>query len=139
MIRRLLILVALAAILGAAVGAGPVLAAKGGKGKGNGGGNGGNGTTAMLWIEPDTQPFPPYGYGFTVQGSGFNASSTVHVSLVNNGSCCLTFNAESNSSGEISFPWTTGPAGTYTFSAYQDRKGNKWSIYARVDVIVAER
>ena len=135
MIRRILILVALAAILGAAVGAGPVLAAKGGKGKGNGGGNG---TTAMLWVEPDTQPFPPYGYGFTVQGSGFNANSIVHVSFTND-NCCLTFNAESNSSGEISFPWRTGNTGTYTFSAYQDRKGHKWSIYARVDVIVSNR
>ena len=131
-------------LLVAALSVSTVLAAPGGNGKGkgnaggNGGGNGGaNEQTAELWTEPGN-PYPAYGFQFVVRGSGFNPDSTVNASFSSNGSCCLTFNVSADGNGEISFPWTTGAPGTYTFHAYQDLKGRNWSIWAEVKVEVTD-
>ena len=107
-------------------------------GNGNGNGHGRDKGSATLWTEP-ANPYPAYGFDFMVRGSGFNPDSTVHASFSSNGSCCLTFNVSANSNGEISFPWTTGAPGTYTFHAYQDMKGHKWSIWAEVKVEVTDQ
>lgn len=137
MLPRIFVIVAVVVILGAALGAGSVLAAKGGtKGKPEGNDNGHR--TATLWTEPAINPYPAHGFDFTVRGSGFNPDSTVHVSFGSTG-CCLAFSVGADSDGEIGFSWTTAAPATYTFRAYQDLKGHKWSVYAETHVEVTEQ
>jgi len=120
-----LALVALAAILLSAVAlAGDADAAKGGKG---GGAN--NGSTATVWLEPAASTYPAYGYQFEVRGSGFNPNSAVYISLTPNG---FTSNVGADNNGNIAFSWSTGAPGTYTFAAYQDFQGHRYTVNASV-------
>ena len=119
---------ALAALLFAALATGPALA-----GKGTGNGNG-NHSSAVLWTEPHN-PYPAYGFEVDIMGSGFSPNSVVYVSQSPNGAA---YSVLADGEGDIWFAWTTGAPGTFTFSAYQDLKGNHWSTYASVTVEVVE-
>ena len=55
---------------------------------------------------------------FSVSGSGYPSNGMVGISIATPG-CCLSFNVAANSSGSISFSYTTGSAGTYVLKAYK--------------------
>ncbi len=134
MIPRILMILALAAILGFALGSGTVLAAKGGNGKGKGNvGNGGN-YTATLAVSPD----PVIAGGdLTITGSGFKPDQWIYFSTT----CYGSFNVAVDSAGATSFtrPAPIGAA-TCTFDAYQNGgKGkNKFSLMATLTFQVVE-
>ena len=112
---RIFAILVVVAILGATLGAGSALAAKGGiAGKPGGGGNGGNGTTATLTVSPN----PVIAGGdLTVTGSGFKPDQWIYFSTT----CYGSFNVAVDSAGNTSFtrPAPIGP-GRCTFDAYQN-------------------
>ncbi len=133
---RISALVAVVAIVGAVVGAGPVLAAKGGNGGGKGNGNGGKGDTyaATLAVSPD----PVIAGGdLTITGSGFKPDQWIYFSTT----CYGSFNVAVDSAGDTSFtrPAPIGAA-TCTFDAYQSGgKGkHKFSLMATLTFQVVE-
>lgn len=103
--------------------------------RGDKGGNP-NKSSAILWVEPSLASYPAYGYQLTILGSGFNPNSVVQISQTPNGAIS---NVLADSDGNITFSWSTGAPGTYTFSTYQDLKGNRWTIYAQVTVQVVSQ
>ena len=96
---------------------GTALAGKptGGAGGGGHGGKGGS-YSATLVVSPN--PVAAGGATFSVTGSGFPHDGMVGISIANPG-CCLAFNVAANSSGAISFSYTTGSAGSYVLKAYK--------------------
>ncbi|MEE8346370.1 MAG: hypothetical protein V3S20_03380 [Dehalococcoidia bacterium] len=116
-ISRIFAIVAVVAILGATLGAGSVLAAKGGiKGKpdGGNGGNGGNGgkETATMTVSPNPVAT---GVAITVTGSGFGAKKTVYVGLQGYFNM-VPVTTDGNGSFSLTSPGLTLP-GTYTYVA----------------------
>ena len=100
------------------------------------GGNGGgkpNESSASLWLEPALDSYPAYGFAVKAKGSGFNPDSVVQISQAPNGAIS---NLLADSNGNIELSWSTGAPGTYTFSAYQDMQGHRWTVYASVIVEV---
>ena len=117
MLPRFFVIVAAVVILGAALGAGSALAAKGGigaSGKGNGG------TIATLVVSPD--PVAAYTHP-TVSGAGFKAGESLLVGIPGD----LRFTSvTADSTGAISFEYTARDLvpGSYSMEAWgQARKG----------------
>ena len=108
---RIFAILVVVAILGATLGAGSALAARGGiAGKPNGG----NGTTAAMTVSPN----PVIAGGdLTVTGSGFKPGQWIYFSTT----CYGSFNVAVDSAGNTSFtrPAPIGP-GRCTFDAYQN-------------------
>ncbi len=126
---RIFAIVAVVVILGAALGAGTALAAKGGvKGKPDGnGGNGGNGGTyATLTVSPDPAPANWY---FHAEGCGYVTGKMVNILVKDNGSTAF-FGVGVDGNGCISFDSFTGSPGSYTLEAYQNLKGKKQTLMA---------
>ena len=108
---RIFAILVVVAILGATLGAGSALAAKGGiTGKPGGGGNG----SAVLTVSPN----PVIAGGdLTVTGSGFKPDQWIYFSTT----CYGSFNVAVDSAGNTSYtrPAPIGP-GRCTFDAYQN-------------------
>ena len=131
---RIFAIVAVVVILGAALGAGTALAAKGGvKGKpGGNGGNGGNGETyATLTVSPN--PAPAWTW-FQAEGCGYVTGKVVNI-LVKSGATAF-FGVGVDANGCISFMHSTGAPGTYTVEAHQNLKGKKQTLMASITFAV---
>jgi hypothetical protein len=89
-----------------------------GRPSGGGGGHGGKGGSYSATLVVTPNPVPAGGAMFSVTGSGFPQSGMVGISIANPG-CCLAFNVAADSSGSISFSYTTGSAGSYVIKAYK--------------------
>ncbi len=131
---RIFAIVAVVVILGAALGAGTALAAKGGvKGKpgGNGGGGGGGNGDAVATLTVSPDPVPAFTHP-TVTGTGFKPGETVYVGIPGD----LRFTAvTADGSGSFSFMYTDRDLKpwTYTMEALGDGKGKvKWVVRASV-------
>ncbi len=126
---RFFAIVAVVVILGAALGAGTALAAKGGvKGKpdGNGGG-GGNGDTYTATLTVSPNPASAWTW-FQAEGCGYVTGKVVNI-LVKNGATAF-FGVGVDANGCISFTHSTGAPGTYTVEAHQNLKGKKQTLMA---------
>ena len=134
---RIFAIVAIVVLLGAALGAGTALAAKGGvKGKpgGNGGGgNGGNGGSyATLTVSPN--PAPAGGAVVDASGSGYNPSAGAYINIHTPNSLYV-YTRGTDSEGNLSFFFNTAEPGTYTVKVYQ-YKGKKLVLKAQADLVV---
>lgn len=132
---RILAVVAVMVIVGAALGAGSALAAKGGiKGKPGGGGHGGNGGTyaATLTVSPD--PVACCGAVFTGSGSGYYPSSFAYVNIRTPKSLYAT-SVATDASGNMYFEHLTAEPGTYTVEVFQYKR-KKLVLMATADLVV---
>ncbi len=134
---RIFAIVAVVVILGAALGAGTALAAKGGvKGKpgGNGGGgNGGNGgAVATLTVSPN--PVSAFG-GYVVSGSGFSANELVSVGIRHTDATYWS-TVTTDGNGAFSFTRTAKGPGYVVHEAYQQKNKRSWEMKASVTLTV---
>ena len=132
---RLLAIVAVVVILGAALAAGTALAAKGGvKGKPNGnGGNGGNGGSyATLTVSPN--PVAAFGE-YVVSGSGFSANDLVSVGIRHTDATYWT-TVTTDGNGAFSFTRTAQGPGDVVHEAYQQKNKRSWEMKASITLTV---
>jgi hypothetical protein len=128
---RLLNLASIVLVLGVAVAA-PALAGKGGNGNGGNGGSGGSSGggssySATLSITPNDAPAWSRVWG---SGCGYKTNSEVYVD-VQKPSALMFTSAMSDSSGCVSFTFTTDDPGTYYVSARQQlSNGGHWTVMA---------
>lgn len=128
---RITAIVAVVAIVGAVVGAGPVLAARGGKGNGNGGG-GRDKVTATLTLSPN--PVDAGGAVFSGSGSGYYPSSFAYVNVHTPQSVYAT-SVATDASGNVYFEHATAEPGTYTVEVFQYKR-KKIVLMAKADLVV---
>jgi hypothetical protein len=116
MMPRLLAILAVVVILGAALGAGSALAARGGiKGKPDGnGGNGGknNGGYGVCYVTPDPVAA---GDDYTIVGSDFKAGQLLGVQIKDSTGTTV-FNVSADATGSFSLSWHAYWTGTSTVS-----------------------
>ena len=132
---RIFAIVAIVVLLGAALGAGTALAAKGGvKGKPNGnGGNGGNGGSyATLTVSPN--PVAAFG-GYVVSGSGFSANELVSVGI-RHADATYWSTVTTDGNGAFSFTRTAKGPGDVVHEAYQQKNKRSWEMKASVTLTV---
>lgn len=138
MLPRIFAIVAVVVILGAALGAGSALAAKGGiKGKpgGNGGnGHGGNGDngSATLVLAPD--PVAAYDE-YVVTGSGFTPNAFVSVGVKHPDATYWT-TVMTDGDGAFSFTKTAKGPGEVIHEAYQQKSKRCWEMKASATLTV---
>ena len=135
---RLLMVLAVAVLLGAALGAGATLAAppegKGG-GNGKGGKNGGNGdAVATLTVSPN--PVSAGGAMFSGSGSGYFPSSFAYVNIHTPQTVYAT-SVATDASGNVYFEHATAGPGTYTVEVFQYNR-NKLVLMATADLVVIQ-
>jgi hypothetical protein len=135
MLPRIFAIVAVVVILGAALGAGSALAAKGGvKGKPGGNGNGNHGPAATLTVSPD--PVACCGAVFSGSGSGYFPSSFAYVNIHTPRTLYAT-SVATDASGNMYFEHPTAEPGTYTVEVFQYKR-KKLVLMATADLVVTE-
>jgi hypothetical protein len=128
---RLLNIATLVTVLAVAVAA-PALSGKGGNGNGGNGGSGGSSGgggsySATLSIKPNDAAAWSRVWG---SGCGYKANSEVYVDVQKPSALAFT-SAMSDSSGCVSFTFTTDDPGTYDVSVRQQlSSGGHWTVMA---------
>ncbi len=141
-IPRLVVMLAVVAILGGALGAGSALADKGvdgvhnhaeknGNGKGGNDGNGG-GSSAVLIVSPN--PVAAFGE-YVVSGSGFSANDLVSVGI-RHADATYWSTVTTDGNGAFSFTRTAQGPGDVVHEAYQQKNKRSWEMKASVTLTV---